>query len=67
MESFQPLLVTEAVGYSGDGGAAVEASFNYPSSVAVDAVGDVYIADTRNIGTVSAWSIHKGVVITIAR
>lgn len=35
-------------GYSGDGGNALAAALNGPASVAVDAKGDVYIADTKN-------------------
>jgi sugar lactone lactonase YvrE len=34
--------------YSGDGGAAVSASLYYPSGVAVDASGNLFIADTDN-------------------
>ncbi|RZB33837.1 MAG: hypothetical protein SRB2_03673 [Desulfobacteraceae bacterium Eth-SRB2] len=36
-------------GYSGDGGPASEAQLNYPQSVAVDAAGNLYIADADNI------------------
>ncbi len=35
-------------GHSGDGGPAVEAQLNAPRSVAMDAAGNVYIADTGN-------------------
>ena len=34
--------------YSGDGGAATNASLNYPGGVAVDVSGNLFIADTYN-------------------
>jgi sugar lactone lactonase YvrE len=37
-----------ASGYSGDGGAAVNAVLNTPTGLAADAAGNVYIADTYN-------------------
>ncbi len=39
---------TGAVGYAGDGGAAVSAELDSASAVAVDAAGNVYIADEGN-------------------
>lgn len=35
-------------GFSGDGGAAVSASLNFPFGVAVDSAGNLYIADSKN-------------------
>ena len=51
-------------GLSGDGGPAINAQLNNPSSVAVDAVGNLYIADTDNnrVRLVSA----SGTISTIA-
>ncbi len=47
-----PIITTVAGngtnGYSGDGGAANTAMLNYPVSVAVDSVGNLYIADCAN-------------------
>ncbi len=39
---------TGTPGYSGDGGPATEAQLNYPEDVAVDGLGNIYIADTNN-------------------
>jgi sugar lactone lactonase YvrE len=39
---------TGAAGFSGDGGAATSAMLNLPTAVAVDAAGNLYIADTNN-------------------
>jgi hypothetical protein len=36
-------------GYSGDGGPAIQALFNDPRHLAVDAAGNVYVVDTNNV------------------
>ncbi|HEY2150765.1 MAG TPA: hypothetical protein VGH34_08155, partial [Vicinamibacterales bacterium] len=37
-----------AFGYSGDGGAAIDAQLNHPRGLAFDALGNLFIADTGN-------------------
>jgi uncharacterized protein (TIGR03437 family) len=56
---------TGTAGYSGDGGAAVAAMLNQPQAVALDASGNLIIADTQNrrIRSVNASS---GIITTIA-
>ena len=36
------------IGYSGDGGRALEATFNWPHEVRADSNGNLFVADTRN-------------------
>src|SRR5262249_26018798 len=55
---------TGVAGYSGDGGAATSAELNYPDGIAIDASGQLVIADNlnqrvRRVGT-------NGVISTIA-
>lgn len=39
---------TTVSGYAGDGGSAIQAKLNFPEGVAVDAAGNIYIADLGN-------------------
>jgi uncharacterized protein (TIGR03437 family) len=50
-------------GYSGDNGPATSAQLNYPEGVAVDAAGNLYIADTSNN---RIRKVSKGVITTVA-
>ena len=53
-----------AGGYSGDGGVATNAELNQPFSVAVDAVGNLFIADTYN--NVIREVETNGIITTVA-
>ncbi|WP_433984647.1 hypothetical protein RBB78_08425 [Tunturiibacter empetritectus] len=50
-------------GFSGDGGAATSASLDSPAGVAVDAAGNLYIADTHNH---RIRKVSGGAITTIA-
>ncbi|MEO8052551.1 MAG: hypothetical protein ABI833_19250 [Acidobacteriota bacterium] len=50
-------------GFSGDNGPAISAQLNFPSGVAVDAAGNLYIADTFNK---RIRKVSNGVITTIA-
>ncbi len=39
---------TGTAGFAGDGGAATSAQLNYPTAIAVDTKGNLYVADTNN-------------------
>ena len=51
--------------YGGDGGPATEALLNFPTAVAVDAQGHLYIADTMN-HRVRRVDAQSGIITTIA-
>lgn len=52
-------------GYFGDGGAATQAQFNSPQGIAVDSLGNLYVADTGN-HVVRRVAAQGGVVTTVA-
>src|SRR5208283_3417442 len=52
-------------GYSGDGGPATAAELDYPAGVAVDASGNLYIADTNN-QRVREVNNSTGMITTVA-
>lgn len=53
------------IGYTGDGGLASEATFNWPHEVRADNAGNLYIADTRN-HVIRHVDAKTGIVTTIA-
>jgi len=56
---------TEGCGYSGDGGAATSASLFFPYAVAVDAAGNIYIADSNN-ARIRMVTASTGIISTVA-
>jgi uncharacterized protein (TIGR03437 family) len=52
-------------GYSGDGGPAAKATFNNPQAIAIDAAGNIYIADTFNF-RIRKISATTGIITTVA-
>jgi sugar lactone lactonase YvrE len=56
---------TGSLGYSGDGGPAASAQLDLPRGVAVDASGNLYIADTNN-NRVRKVSSTSGIITTVA-
>ena len=56
---------TGVAGYSGDGGPATQAQLNSPFNVAVDAGGNIFIADTGN-NRIRVVLVQTGTIITVA-
>ena len=56
---------TGAKGYSGDGGAAKEATFNGPKGIAVGPQGKVYVVDTEN-QAIREINLRSGKIATVA-
>ena len=66
--SSSPTITTVAgngsAGYSGDGGLATAATLNAPSSVAFDASGNLYIADSDNV-VIREVNASTGIISTV--
>lgn len=56
---------TGTAGFSGDGGRGVNAQLNYPSGVALDAVGNLYVADNTNF-RIRKVAASTGLISTFA-
>jgi sugar lactone lactonase YvrE len=56
---------TGTASYSGDNGPATSATLNYPSGVAVDSAGNIYIAATEN-NRIRKVTVSTGIITTIA-
>jgi len=54
-----------AVGFGGDGAAAINAELNVPAGVAVDTSGNFYIADSRN-NVIREVTVATGIITTVA-
>jgi uncharacterized protein (TIGR03437 family) len=55
---------SNASGFSGDGGPAAKATFTYPTSIAIDSSGNLYIADANNCAIRMISS--AGIITTVA-
>ncbi len=55
----------DSAGYSGDGGNATAAKLNYPTGIALDASGNVYISDHNN-NRIREVNVSTGKISTIA-
>jgi uncharacterized protein (TIGR03437 family) len=53
------------VGFTGDGGPATSAELSYPAGVAVDAAGNIFLADTNN-QRIRMVSAATGIITTVA-
>jgi len=55
---------TGSDGYGGDGGPATSAKLNYPSGLAIDSAGDLFIADQNNF-RVREVTFSTGIITTV--
>jgi sugar lactone lactonase YvrE len=57
--------IPDQAGYSGDNGAATAALLNLPEAVAVDTLGDLFIADTNN-NRIRRVDVNTKIITTVA-
>ncbi|WP_250486174.1 hypothetical protein [Caballeronia sp. GaOx3] len=57
---------TGQAGYSGDGGPATQALLDYPTGVALDRAGNVFVGDSGNARVVRRVDRDTGVITTVA-
>ncbi len=60
-----PFAGTGKAGYTGDGGRAIEAAFNGPKWISLDAPGNLYVVDTEN-HCVRRIDARTGIITTVA-
>lgn len=63
--SFRRVAGNGTKGYSGDGGPATDAQFNWPHEVRIDQSGNLFVADTRN-HVIRMVDARTGTVTTLA-
>lgn len=56
---------TGTFGYSGDGGLAVNAEMKHPSSICLDAIGNIYFSDYSN-DNIRKIDVSTGIITTVA-
>ena len=56
---------TGVIGYSGDGGPAKQATLHAPQRLAIDSVGNIYVADSGN-NAIRRIDATSGVITTVA-
>ena len=57
-----PVLGTGQAGFNGDGRAGTATELDHPAGIAVDAAGDVFVADTANC-RVRVLPVHSGTIL----
>ncbi len=64
-QSFTVIAGSTTAGYSGDGGAAINAQFSRPNALALDRAGNLFVADENN-NVIRKIDLATGIVTTVA-